>query len=355
MKNETKRERLNRRGGGARGITLEKPMTMKIMTGLYGAVAAALVMSSVPAFATEGGKTEYPFGVDTIDMALEPAPGETQFYDYFQFYTASKFAGGSGQSMWTGFKANLVVNSFRIDHTFAAWGPLTWGISAIQPVGQIGLTSQGTAPDGPKPVGHGANFNNGGLFDSDFRPLQLSYAVAPNMFIEYSQQIWLPDGNYNPANPASPGLNHWSFGEQVLFTWYLTKAWEFDGSGMFSEYLKNPTDGYQSGNDFTFDYMLGYRPIPSLPKLQFGLVGYFYKQYQPDRVNGAEVTSSNINIPVLPGAVGNGFEGQAIAVGLQVRYDLFEHGGIVAKWDHEMDVRNRPEGDRFWAQFSHPF
>lgn len=330
-------------------------MTIGNMIARCGAVAACLAALSVPAVATEGGKTEYPFGVDTVDMALEPPLGESQFYDYLQYYSASKFAGGSGQSIWRGFAANIVMNAFRFDHTFAAWGPLTWGVSVIQPVGQIGLTSLGTPPDGPRPAGRGADFNDGGLADTILRPLQVSYAAAPNMFIEYSQQIWAPTGSYNAANPASPGLNHWSFGEQALFTWFLSREWEFDGSAMFSEYLKNPANGYQSGNDVTVDYMIGYRPIASLPKLQFGLVGYFYKQYQPDTINGAEVTSANINIPVLPGAVGSGFEGQAIALGLQLRYDLFEHGGIVAKWDHEMDVQNRPEGERFWAQFSHLF
>jgi hypothetical protein len=70
-------------------------------------------------------------------------------------------------------------------------------------------------------------------------------------------------------------------------------------------------------------------------------MGYYYKQSTSDFRGGILVN-------------GDGNKGQAVGIGPQIRFKLHP-GAITLKWQTEMAVRNRAEGDRFWLQFYHPF
>jgi hypothetical protein len=74
--------------------------------------------------------------------------------------------------------------------------------------------------------------------------------------------------------------------------------------------------------------------------LEFSVVGYFFEQFNDDKVNGNRFL--------------DGHHGRAFAVGPQLRYE-FAKGGIAFKWQHETSVNNRPEGDRLQLQFAVPF
>jgi hypothetical protein len=43
-----------------------------------------------------------------------------------------------------------------------------------------------------------------------------------------------------------------------------------------------------------------------------------------------------------------------LAVGPQIRWDAFSHGGLPLKWQREFAVRNRPEGYRLWIGLAMP-
>ncbi|WP_199901707.1 transporter, partial [Herbaspirillum sp. B65] len=52
---------------------------------------------------------------------------------------------------------------------------------------------------------------------------------------------------------------------------------------------------------------------------------------------------------------GNGFRGQAMGIGPQIRWDWTPGSAVTFKYQREFSVRNRPQGDRFWLQVSVPF
>ena len=64
-------------------------------------------------------------------------------------------------------------------------------------------------------------------------------------------------------------------------------------------------------------------------------VGFLYKQLTDDRLNGA--------------VVGDGNRGQA-GIGPFVRYHPSPDWGITFKWQRDVQVENKTEGDRFILQ-----
>jgi len=42
-------------------------------------------------------------------------------------------------------------------------------------------------------------------------------------------------------------------------------------------------------------------------------------------------------------------------IGPQLRWDWSPGSSLVCKYQHEMSVRNRPQGERFWIEVSVPF
>jgi hypothetical protein len=45
---------------------------------------------------------------------------------------------------------------------------------------------------------------------------------------------------------------------------------------------------------------------------------------------------------------------QSLAIGRQVVYHFAKHVGVVFKYQWEFDVRNRPNGNKFWMQLTFP-
>ena len=76
--------------------------------------------------------------------------------------------------------------------------------------------------------------------------------------------------------------------------------------------------------------------------LQVGVQVFFLNQCTDDTVNGQPVN-------------GDGFRGSARGIGPQLRGDWSPGFSLVCKYQHEMSVRNRPQGERFWMEVSVPF
>jgi hypothetical protein len=72
--------------------------------------------------------------------------------------------------------------------------------------------------------------------------------------------------------------------------------------------------------------------------LAVGFNGYFIDQFSSDEVGGIDI----------------GFEGEAFAVGPEIIYQIGKSGGLAIKWQHELDIRNRPEGEKLWLEFQVP-
>ena len=131
------------------------------------------------------------------------------------------------------------------------------------------------------------------------------------------------------------GRGYYSVGPGYWFTWFPTDAIEISGTGVYLINAKNDETNYDSGNELSFDYGVGYDVVPGW---QIGASGYLYKQIVDDTQNGQ--------------ILGDGNRGQAVAIGPFFRYHPSKDWGITFKWQHEALVENRTSGDRLFLQFS---
>lgn len=302
------------------------PKSFTLRAALLALVSTAI---SHPAFATENGNEHYPLGVLTVQPALLPPPGETEYYNYDVYIVGNKFADNSGNASAAlpDFHLSVFVEAPRVIHT---WTP-TWGNFHIS--SGFALNIIDTRLDVA-----GQSFHRFALGDLNLVPLWITYNT-PTLHVMVGANIWAPIGDYNKTNPASAGLNYWTGAPEIGFTWLPSPAWELSLDSFTQFNTRNNQTQYHSGYDTDIDYVIGWRPLAISPKLQIGVVGYLYKQWTDDASNGVTVPNNR---------------GQVYAVGPQIRYDVIQHGGVVLKWQHEMDVRNRPQGNRIWLEFAMP-
>jgi hypothetical protein len=280
------------------------------------------------ASATENGLTTYPMGVNTVLDGITPPPATTQFYNYTEYYFANKFAGTDGKSSIPGFHAEALVDAARVVHTWGkTFGPFTLSSGLIVPFARLHV-------DVP-----GASGTRGALGDLIVQPFILGYSNASHTFFAFvSPDVSLPTGAYSVNRLANIGVNYYAFQPNASVTWFPDPKWELSATTQIEFHSPNHATNYHSGDVASLDYLIGYS---ILKKLQIGLQGFLLKQFTDDTANGQT-------------APGNGFRGQALGIGPQLRYDIGPRSAIVFKYQHEFAVRNRPQGDRLWLEFSFP-
>lgn len=292
-------------------------------------VAALGVALSGASSATENGLATYPIGVNTVLNGILPPPGGTEFYNYTEYYVANRFAGADGKSSVPGFHSEVFVDAPRVVHTWGATiGPFTLSTGLVVPLFHLHV-------DVP-----GASGTRSALGDIIVHPLMVGYSNPSHTFFAFfSPDVGLPTGSYSISRVANTGLNTYAFEPNLAVTWFPSPKWELSGFAQVEFNSPNHATNYHSGAVASFDYLIGYSVTQ---KVQVGLQGYFLKQISDDTVNGQ--TAPN-----------NGFRGQAIGIGPQLRYTWGPGAAIAFKYQHEFAVRNRPQGERLWVEFAFPF
>jgi len=106
---------------------------------------------------------------------------------------------------------------------------------------------------------------------------------------------------------------------------------------MYTYNFENRDTSYKSGQEFHFDYSLGWGVGHGWV---LGAGGYVYRQVTDDKLNGQSVPNN---------------KGRAYAIGPSLKYDSGKGWFVTAKWQKETGVRNRAQGDAFWVKAVFPF
>jgi hypothetical protein len=294
---------------------------------VFAGIAAGL-LSSGTANATENGLNIYPVGVNTVLDGLAPDPGQTRFYNYTQYYEASKFAGANGNSSVPGFHVDVAVDAPRVMHTWSpTLGPLTFTSGATFTI----LHVQTSVMD-MKGV-------RTGFGDTILEPLDINYASADHtLFALFApSDISIPTGSYSPTRLANPGVNYYGFIPNAGVTWFPRPGWELSAMAALQINTRNKDTDYTSGTIASLEYLVGFNVTKTL---QLGVQGFYLQQISDDKVAGQSYK--------------DGFRGSALALGPQVRYEFAPGCGLTFKYQREFDVRNRAEGNRLWLELSFP-
>jgi hypothetical protein len=287
------------------------------------AALCILFMAQTDVAATENGLGAYQNGAECFMAGAVPPPG-TYFLNYFLFYTADKFKIKDGDDLPT-FDAKVTADVMRLIYVtkYQILGGF-WGIHVFLPFVNVDLR----VPDGSD--------SKFGIGDVIVDPFILSWH-SKNWHFATGVDIYIPTGAYDKDDIANVGLNHWTFEPIAAFTFVDDSGFELSSKFMYDFNTENNDTDYKSGQEFHFDYLVGYNFKP----WGIGLSGYYYKQITDDRQDGEKVEP-------------DGFKGQVFAIGPSVKYD-YKNMTFNLKYQREMAVENKPEGDRFWFKFVYAF
>lgn len=282
-----------------------------------------------PAFATEGGGTGYPSGIDTEYAAIVPPPGHTLEQVYLLDEPATTLAGHNGKNQVPDFSMNAFGVAMRTLHT---WTPKLLGFnlsSGISPV----FTSVSMRM-------YGSSHSVTGLKEIYFAPLELTKEIG-TLHTLVSEEMYIPAGQHTPDNPASTSLGYYSFITMASATWLPNRHWDFSTWLSYETPLEDRVTHYHSGDTFNIDYGVTYSSLfSSIPQLALGVSGYFTKQMTNDTINGVVYNQGNKLQQFAVGPTFTWFFGPASAVSLKVQHQMFS--------------RNTAQGNKIWLEYMFP-
>ena len=155
------------------------------------------------------------------------------------------------------------------------------GLSITVPGGWMDIR----AGDEVQAQGFSREVNTWGMGDVVPR-VQLGWQYGDFAHTVYLEAI-APTGFWGPGFSPLIGFNRTSIDTGWAFTWTdkRTKL-QVSGTAGFTFNFENPQTNYQSGNEFHFEWAVGFQCMPGLV---IGLVGYDYRQLNGDSGSGDPV------------------------------------------------------------------
>ena len=208
---------------------------------------------------------------------------------------------------------------------------LSYALSATIPVVSMDVSAQ------VGPINRSDQLD--ALGDIVLMPLMFNYQFSEDFNASARLGIYAPTGDYEVGRLANTGKNFWTF-EPTVGLMYFGKengieASLFNGVSLNTE---NEDTNYQSGAQFHVDGTLA-QHFPIFGGLAgVGLNGYWYEQVVGDRGTGSFLGD---------------FKGRTAGLGPVLSF-AGKLGGLdmvtELKWLHEMETKNRLQGDYVWLK-----
>jgi hypothetical protein len=289
---------------------------------LLAGMCAALSQS---VHATEGGSDTIGEGAEAFFAGALPPAGLYGIL-YYTHYHANQFSDSHGNSAVPGFKldADVVIPRLVYMTNLQLLGG-RYGAYALLPMEHLALDAGG------------ASFDRTNLGDLIASPFMIAWGEGSLRTVAALEFVF-PTGQYDKNSPLNTGKNYYTIRPIFGVSWFPITGLEVSAKFTYSFNTTNTATDYHSGQLFHFDYGASYAITT---KARLGIAGYFVKQTTDDTQNGASVN-------------GDGFRGQAFAIGPGFRYE-FAKWSVDVRAVKELFVRNRPSGEAVWARAVIPF
>ena len=168
---------------------------------------------------------------------------------------------------------------------------------------------------------------------------QAEYLPMKQIDCWFRAGVYAPTGNYKVGRLANTGKNFWTI-SPILGLMYFGQKNGIEGSVFagFDFNTENPDTDYQSGEQFHLDGTLA-QHFPLAGGLAgAGLSAYYYQQVSGDSGSGATLGA---------------FKGRTTGLGPALSYvrKVSDYDTIVEiKWLHEVETKNRLDGDIVWLK-----
>ncbi|MBB4845049.1 hypothetical protein HNP55_003595 [Paucibacter oligotrophus] len=286
-------------------------------------LALSLALLSLGAQATEGGGGIYPNGNENFLVGAMPPPGSYVLaYAGHDHLTSLRDNSGNKIDLPFDVKATfLATRIVRVTDTQVFGGQLAWHV--IFPLVNLNVDVAGNRE------------SKFGLGDIVFGP-GIGYHDG-NLHYVFALDINAPTGSYDKNRMANLSRHYWNLEPLFTASYVQPSGVNADIKFMYDLNAENSATKYKSGQEFHFDYALGWGFGNGWVA---GVGGYVYRQITADKLEGASVAES---------------KGQAMGFGPSIKYDNGKGFFITAKWQQDFNVRNRAEGGGLRLKFSIPF
>jgi hypothetical protein len=159
---------------------------------------------------------------------------------------------------------------------------------------------------------------------------------SPHLHSLFGVDLFVPTGGYKKEDLANIGRNYWAAEPLYVLSYINPSGFNADIKMGYVFNRTNKDTDYRSGQEFHFDYALGWGFAKTWTA---GVSGYVYQQTTSDRRGGNDLADN---------------KGRAFAIGPSIKYDSGKGWFVTAKWQKEMAVRNRPEGSAVWVKAVFP-
>jgi hypothetical protein len=292
------------------------------------AAGCALTATSSAAKAAEFALGTYGLGSSSFGAGVTPPTG-TYVTTAAGFYHADisgpvtignvRLNAGAKVDFFT-----TAVNGLYVPERKVLGGNLGLGVTV--PVGHIGIE----ADIAVGPVSASRQVDGWGLGDIVPRA-QLGWQAGDLAYTVWLQTV-TPTGRYSPTFSASTGLNRLGIDTGLAVTWtHKPSRLQFNGAAGFTFNFENQATDYRTGNEFHFEWAIGYELSKGLI---IGVVGYDYRQMNGD--SG-------------PGAILGPFKSRVDAVGPGLSYStMIDKMPLVFSLNHyrEFNAEHRFEGNQ---------
>jgi hypothetical protein len=290
-----------------------------------------------PASATEDGASVWPVGAEGYATAAGvPEAGKTMYYNYTCFYLANRMNDAEGKSAVPKFQLRVFAEAGKFSHN--------WGVKMLG--GELGSYVA-------VPVVHeqlsvaGAQFNREGVSNINVVPATIfNHKGIAHWYYEFEMETLA--AGYQKGDALNVGQHNSAMGPAAGFSLTPRKGAEIVDSRF--DYIVNRTDqatGYRSGNEFFWQFDAQQKFTRH--GITVGLAGYDYQQITGDTEHGKAVVTTNAG-----GIESAGYRGRSLDLGPQITVPIGKHGAAILKWDHDMLVENKPQGNSFWLQIGVP-
>jgi len=225
--------------------------------------------------ASAGETGHYVNGGEGIKAATLPPPG---FYWrlYNQFYTADTLKDGNGNELDVGYDLNVysLVNRFVWISDMKILGA-DFGASLVVPLVYTDIEIKGMGVDDEE-------FDFG---DIAVEPFVLSWH-GPRYDAAFALALYLPTGEYDINEAASPGKDFWTGMATVGVTYYFDseKSWSASILSRYETHSRKDQTDVKPGDNFHFEWGIG----KTVAKIwDVGLTGYCQWQVTDD--SGSDV------------------------------------------------------------------
>ncbi|HLJ48668.1 MAG TPA: transporter [Bryobacteraceae bacterium] len=255
---------------------------------------------------------------------MTPHPGGSLLLEFNDFYQANGLADSRGHNEIPGF--HLRVGAFAVKFVHS-WDVHFLGGSLVS---YAALPLVYEHLDGPFGLA-----SKTGIGNLDLQPIAVAYHRG-GLHWWYGYDVFTPGFSYHKNDLVNIGQHNFAGAPSAAVTYLSGHGAELSSKVQYIVNGKNNQTQYRSGNEMVWEYAAMQNVVK---KVAIGVNGFYYQQTTDDLQNGLRV--------------GDGHRGRDFAVGPEVRCHV-GHLVMIAKYQRDTLVQNRPMGNSFWLQVGVP-